>query len=94
MERDENRYEQGLARAQAEKTAQEVNKALMDQATRGAARVALRTATPGAEVTDAQIDSYIENRVTGMMNRAYNQARGLPVSTTRREGAPLVSGVQ
>jgi len=94
MERDENRYEQGLARAQAEKTAQEVNKALMDQATRGAARVALRAGTPGVEVTDAKIDEYIENRVTSMMNRAYNQARGLPVSNTRREGAPLVPGVQ
>jgi hypothetical protein len=89
-ERDNTRYEQGLDRAQAERTAQEVNKALMDQATRGAARVALRGTNPRAEITDAQIDSYIENRVTGMMDRAYARARGLPTSTTPRDNASVV----
>jgi hypothetical protein len=88
--REDRRYEQGLDRAQAERTAQEVNKALMDQATRGAARVALRGTNPRAEITDAQIDSYIENRVTGMMDRAYARARGLPTSTTPRDNASVV----
>jgi hypothetical protein len=90
MERDNTRYEQGIDRAQAERTAQEVNKALMDQGTRGAARVALRGTNPRAEITDAQIDSYIENRVTGMMDRAYARARGLPTSNTTRDNASVV----
>jgi hypothetical protein len=90
LAREDLRHQAALDRSQAERTGTEVLKALGDQGTRAAAAVALRGNNRDITPTNDQIDTYIRNRVTAVMNAAYTQAARLPTSRNPRENADVV----